>query len=83
MRTRLNKIKKTILVFFVVYIVVGFIYGMSGEVRLAVEYGGSWLEAFLDPYAYLRAAVFSPFWPNDLFWTRYHCGNLFGCPIYK
>jgi len=66
-----------------VYLLMGFFYEMSGEVRLNVKYGGSPLEVFLNPYTYLRAVIFSPFWPIFLYWTLYHCGNPFGCPVPK
>ena len=73
--------KKVFLLLIIAYILLGLIYGMTGEIRLAVKYGNNWGETLLNPYAYLRVIIFSPFWPNDLFWTVYHCGNLLGCPI--
>ncbi|MFH1169999.1 MAG: hypothetical protein V1704_00290 [Candidatus Vogelbacteria bacterium] len=61
--------KKIFLLIIIFYLLVGLIYGMLGEFSLEVKYGGVWYEALFNPHAYLRALVFSPFWPNDLFWT--------------
>ena len=77
------KTKKLIVLGIVVYLLFGFIHGMIGEMRLAKKYQGNPYLAWKDPYAYATAIAFSPFWPNNLFWTVYHCGNLFGCPIPK
>ncbi|MBI5732567.1 hypothetical protein HY967_01230 [Candidatus Jorgensenbacteria bacterium] len=73
--------KRYIVTAVVIYLFLGVAYGMTGEMRLAKKYSGNPYYAWKDPYAYLRAAIFSPFWPNDLFWTIYYCGNPFGCPI--
>lgn len=69
---------KYVFILVIVYLLVGFLYGMAGEFRLAKKYGNSAFSALTNPYAYLRSIVSAPLWPIDLYWTLYHCGNLFG-----
>lgn len=72
---------KYVFLIIVTYLVIGFIYGMTGEFRLAKKYGYSPFSALLDPYAYARAAFFSPNWPVDIYWSLYHFGTPFGRPL--
>lgn len=77
----MNNRNKKLVFGIVVYLLLGFGYGMMGEMRLAEKYHGDSYSAWKDSNAYIRSSIFSPFWPNDLFWTLFHCGNPLGCPI--
>ena len=68
MSLKYQKILQVILIYFLI----GFIYGMEGEMRLAQKYGQSYWRALRDPWAYTRSIIFSPVWPVDLYWTLYH-----------
>ena len=61
--------KRILFLVIAVYLVIGFLWGMVGECRLAKKYGRPAVSALGDPYAYLRAVVFAPFWPSDLYWS--------------
>ena len=71
--------KKRIAKIVLIYFMIGFVYGMVCETCLAKKYGHPPLTAFLDPYAYLRSVVNSPFWPLYVYWSIYHGKNPFGC----
>ncbi len=75
--------RKYIVIAVMVYLFFEVVYSMAGEMCLARKYRVNPYLALKNPYAYLRTAIFSPFWPNDLFWTIYHCGDPFGCLIPK
>lgn len=80
MEKRRSKFRYIFLII-VVYLVIGFIYGMTGEFRLAKKYGGSPFTVLIDPWAYIRSACCSPFWPVDFYFSLYHFGNPFGRPL--
>lgn len=55
--------KKTIIYIIGIYLLIGFAYGMYGEVRLAKKYGVSRGEMLKDKWVYIRAGAMSPLWP--------------------
>ena len=63
---------KRILLIILIYFFIGFVYQLSGEMRLAKKYDQSYLGTFLDPWVYIRSAIFSPLWPVDVYWTFNH-----------
>jgi hypothetical protein len=73
--------KRCLAVGIAAYLLLGMACQMGGEMRLAKKYAGHAGEAWSDPWAYFRAFLSSPFWPQDLYWTLRHCGDPFGCPL--
>jgi hypothetical protein len=80
MEKRRSKFRYIFLII-VVYLVIGFIYGMTLEFRLTKKYGRSPFTVLINPWAYIRSASGSPFWPVDLYFSLYHFGNPFGHPL--
>jgi len=69
---------KIFLVFLILYLLIGFTYGMLGEIRMAVKYTGLWYNAFLHP---LSSIILAPFWPYEMYIEYSIYGTILNRPL--
>lgn len=85
MKLKIKKRRKLIILFISIYLLIGFFYGMWGEMRLAVkyeharDYREAAILAFSNLSIYPRAILSSPIWPVGFFGCLYLAGTPF-CP---
>jgi hypothetical protein len=65
----------------VIYCLIGVFYGLAGEFRVAAKYGTPLPQTLLNPFMYIRVVSFCGVWPEDMYWSYQHCGNMLGCPV--
>ncbi len=75
MNNKRSKLFKYIFMVILIYMLIGFLYGMTGEFRLVKKYDRFPFTVLIDPWAYIRSACGSPFWPVDLYFSLYPFGR--------